>query len=284
MNNTLQPNVENAEAAEVIEELEIEFDDGEDGEGDQHIDGSRQGDPDSAPEGGKQSPKVVFTEEQQKVVDHAIGQKVHKLREKEREAESLKKQLEELQRKVPQQQRPVIPEIPDPLILSDTEYRRQTAVREQAIRNSAAYEMEQQRSQQHAQQVLAELQRKQQEVFNGTVQQYTDRATKLGMKPEELKRAGEIVGNFGIDEQLVTFILHDDHGPLITKYLAENPLILDELKDLSPARAAARIATEIKPKAATLKPKVNSAPDPLDIPNRSGNSPKQRGPAGASFE
>ena len=41
--------------------------------------------------------KPIFTEAQQKVFDDAIGKKVFKLREKEREAEQLRKRLEEFE-------------------------------------------------------------------------------------------------------------------------------------------------------------------------------------------
>jgi len=65
--------------------------------------------------------QVEFTEEQQKVFNDAVGKKVFKLREKERESEALRRRLEELEARIPQQGRPQVPESPDPFALSDVE-------------------------------------------------------------------------------------------------------------------------------------------------------------------
>ena len=106
----------------------------------------------------------------------------------------------------------------------------------------------------------------------------------MGIKSEELQVAGAAVSNFLVQEELVNFIIEDDHGPLITKYLSQNLTELDNLRSMSPIQAAIRITNEIKPKAAALKPKVNQAPDPVDTPQGAGISPKPKGPKGATFE
>ena len=54
--------------------------------------------------------QVEFTEEQQKVFNDAVGKKVFKLREKERESEALRRRLEELEARIPQQGRPQVPD------------------------------------------------------------------------------------------------------------------------------------------------------------------------------
>mgnify|MGYP000406052172 CR=1 FL=1 len=66
-----------------------------------------------------QEKQITFSEEQQRIFDEAVGKKVFKLREKEREAEALKKQLEEIQARLPQETRPVVPDLPDPFASSD---------------------------------------------------------------------------------------------------------------------------------------------------------------------
>lgn len=248
-------------------------------------DSAEEQDTDSAPEAGETPEKEIkFDEEQQRVFNDAVGKKVFKLREKEREAESLKKQLDELQAKLGERQAPKIPDLPDPFRLSDEEYRQSQHRRDQALRAAAEYDMQQQAVQQQQQALKQQEWQKQQEEMTTKVKSYSDRATTFGITPEQLQEAGNAVAQFGIDESLVNIILDETDGPLITKYLAKNPLELDALRYLPPAQAAVRIATEIKQKAASLKPKVNNAPDPLEQPHGAGSAPKPRGPQGATFE
>jgi len=228
--------------------------------------------------------QVEFTEEQQKVFNDAVGKKVFKLREKEREAEQLRRRLEELEAKIPQQGRPVVPESPDPFALSDTEYRQKLVQRDQAIREAAAWEAQQQALQWQRQQAQFEQQQRQQERQQAEVVAYADRAKKLGVAAAELQEAGTLVAGYGIDPALVEMILADDHGPLLTKYLAKNQLELERLVQMPITMAAVRLATDLKAKAVAMKPKVTKTPDPLNQPRNSGVSPKPRGPSGATFE
>lgn len=242
-------------------------------------------DSDSAPEAGETPEKEIkFDEEQQRVFNEAVGKKVFKLREKEREAEALKRQLDELQAKLNERQAPKIPDLPDPFRLSDEEYRQSLARRDQALRDAVAYEQQQQAIKQQQEALQQQEWQRQQEEMAQKVKSYSDRAIKLGITPEELQVAGNAVAQFGVDEAIVGIILDEPEGPLITKYLSKNPLELDALRYLSPAQAAVRIATDIKQKAASLKPKVNNAPDPLEQPHGAGTAPKPRGPKGATFE
>jgi hypothetical protein len=228
--------------------------------------------------------QVEFTEEQQKVFNDAVGKKVFKLREKEREAETLRRRLEELEARIPQQGRPVVPESPDPFALSDVEYRQKLVQRDQAIREAAAWEAQQQALQWQRQQAQLEQQQRQQERQQEEVMAYADRAKKLGVAAAELQEAGTLVAGYGIDPALVEMILADDHGPLLTKYLAKNQLELERLVQMPVTMAAVRLATDLKAKAVAMKPKVTKTPDPLNQPRNSGVSPKPRGPSGATFE
>ena len=227
---------------------------------------------------------VEFTEEQQRIFNEAVGKKVFKLREKEREAEGLRKRLEELEAKIPQQGRPAVPDAPDPFALSDIEYRQKLVQRDQAIREAAAWEAQQQALQWQRQQADLEQQRRQQERQQEEVKAYATRANKLGMSAAELQEAGTLVAGYGIDAALVEMILGDDHGPLLTKYLAQNQLELERLVQMPVTMAAVRLATEVKSKAVAMKPKVTTAPDPLNAPRNAGISPKPKGPKGATFE
>ena len=239
-------------------------------------------DAESAPE------KIKFSVEQQRVFDDAINKKTFKSHEKERksqrENEELQRQLSELQAKLPEQGRPTVPNIPDPFALSDEEYRRSQANRDDAIRNAIAYDQQQQAISEQQQHLKYKQELQQHEALNERVESYSQKATKLGIKPEELQVAGNVVAQFGMNDDVVQFILDDEQGPLITTYLSKNPIELEELSNLSPAKAAVRIATLIRQKAIALKPKVNGAPDPLESPHSAGTAPKPKGPSGATFE
>lgn len=236
-----------------------------------------------SPEAGETQNKPIFTEQQQRIFDEAIGKKVFKLREKEREAEQLRKQLEEYQRSEIRQ-RPSVPALPDPFAVTDEEYRRQIQAREQALISAAAFDAQQRAIEQQRQLAEQQAQQKQQEILTEKVQSYSERAKSLGMRAEELQSAGAIVGQFGMDDSLVEFILEDDHGPLITKYLSQNVQELDALRYMHPTQAAVRIATTIKTKAAALKPRLTNVPPPIRTPQPIGIAPKPKGPRGATFE
>ena len=240
---------------------------------------------DSAPDTGEDQEKhVQFTPEQQEIFNKTVGVKVAEKRAIEQEKLRLEKELEELQAKPPTQSKPYVPELPDPLALSDEEYRQRLQQREGALIEQAQYDARQRAIEENRRQMEYQAQMKQQEELNGQIKSYSDRATKFGVQPEELQAAGNTVAQFGMDDTLVSYILADDHGPLITKYLANNLTELDELSRMPPTLAAVKIATAIKQKAASLKPKVNNAPDPLDPPRGAGSAPKPKGPQGATFE
>lgn len=273
--------------SESLQSLNVEFDDedvieqpGElNEEGDDKPESSE-----SAPDSGQpHEKKVEFSEDQQRVVDEIVGKKVYKLREKEREAEDLKKRLEELESKLPKEKRPEVPDLPDPYSLDEGQLKEALKRREDAIRQAAAYDAQQQYLQQQREELQRQQQLQQQQELIERADTYGKQAKKLGVKAEELQQAGQVVAQF-ISNDLGYYILQDDQGPLITKYLANNLTLLDEISRMHPALAAARIASEIKPKAAALKPKVTAAPDPLEPTRNANTAPRRRGPEGATYE
>jgi len=242
-------------------------------------------DSESSPESGEpQKQKVVFSEEQQRIFDQAIAEKTLKFREAERKAQALEREREELLQRMPKEERPQVPEMPDPFAITDEEYKRAVIERDEQLKKAAAFDAQQRYLQEQQMQLAEEEQRKQQEAFNSKIETYATRATQMGIKPEELQVAGATVSNFGIQNDLVNFIIEDDQGPLITKYLSQNLMELEAIRSLSPMEAAIKIATDIKPKVAALKPKVNQAPEPVETPQGAGISPKPKGPKGATFE
>jgi chromosome segregation ATPase len=228
--------------------------------------------------------KVVFDEEQQKRFNEEIYEERGKRRASERQIDTLNKQIKNLEQRLPQAQRPVVPAIPDAYSVSDAEFKTSINKRDAAIAQQAAFDAQQKVLKQQAYEEQQRAEEKKTQKLNEKISVYAERAVKLGIPANELQAAGETVAEFGVQQELVDFILEDDLGPAITKYLSQNVAELDNLRSMSPAQAAVRIDREIREKAAALKPKVNAAPDPVDTPNRAASAPKGKGPKGATFE
>jgi len=266
---------------EIDGDLEAEHEPLEVEESEDHPQDDSESSPDKT---GKVPAKVEFTDEQQKIFDETVGSKVFKQREAERKAERLQAELDDLRAKQQADRPPVVPEIRDAYNLTDEQLAQAMRTRDKAIQARAEWDANQRAQQQRAEDIKHQAETARIESLNKNIDTYRGRAATYGIKPEELQAAGNTVANYGIHDDLVQFILDDDHGPLITKYLSRNPVELEELSRLSPAAAAVRIERIVRGKALALKPKVTATPDPTDRPRGSGVSPKERGPIGATFE
>lgn len=240
----------------------------------------------SSPEQGETPQKVEFTPEQQAVIDKAIGEKVFKQREAERKAEQIEREYQEklkaLQSKLPQEQRPSVPQYPDRYDFdSDAEFQRAVQERDEAVQRAAEWDGRQQAivEQQEAEKIRR--QQEQTKALADKAQSYTQKAKTLGISPEQLRQSGDRVAQFGVSEDIAQAILGDDLGPLITTYLANNVNALDSLARSNPMQAGMLLA-QIKTEAAKLKPRLPSAPKPSE-PIQGGAAPRQRGPKGATF-
>ena len=231
----------------------------------------------SAPEAEE---KVTFTEAQQKVIDDLAAKKTFKIREAERKAEQLQKELEAVQAKIPKEAPPQIPDKPDPY--SDN-YEDQFANWEAARVARAEFDARERMRQQEQDQLAYQAEQEQQQVVAEKISEYSNRAKSLGVDAQELAQAGSIVQQYDLNDQIVMHILQDDQGPLITKYLSQNPQALDYIRQSDPLSAAVYISTDIKAKAAGLAVKKPTAPDPVETLNGAGVAPNQRGPKGATF-
>jgi len=225
--------------------------------------------------------KIQFSEEQQNLINDIVGKKTFKIREAERQTEELRKQLEETKAQLPRDQRPSVPDIPDPY---DTDFQTKVAVRDKAIEQAAQFDARQQIQNSQMEADQARKTQAQLDTLKKSVDSYAQRAKQLGMNNEELQQAGSVVAQYGINDDLVRHILSDSHGPLITKYLASNPIALDEIAKSDPLRAAVLISTDIKAKAVKLATKTTSAPPPTQALSGAGVPPTRRGPKGASFK
>ncbi len=235
-------------------------------------------------EGQEKSTKPVFDEEQQKVFDKAMADKTWKAREAERQAEEYRKRLQELEAKIPKEQPPEVPKVPDFYALSDREVQDQIRQRDEAIAKRAEFDARQQAIE--SQQI--ELQKKQHEeamkAQNEKIAIYAERAKKLGVQSQDLQVAANKIHQFGMNPMLQDHLLDLNDGSLGTLYLGENLLELDNLANMPLNKALLHLDQNIMPKARKLKPSVNAAPDPLDTPKGAGVSPRAGGPKGATFE
>ena len=235
-------------------------------------------------EGQEKSTRPVFNEEQQKAFDKAMAEKTWKAREAERQAEDYRNRLEELEAKIPKEQPPEVPKVPDFYSLSDREIQEQLQQRDEAIAKRAEFAARQQVAE--GQQL--EMQRQQQAAAineqNAKIATYAERSKKLGVKTEDLQSAANKIGQFGINPMLSNHLIDLEDGSLGTLYLGQNLLELDKLANMPANQALLYLDQTIMPKARKLKPNVNAAPDPLDTPKGAGVSPKAGGPKGATFE
>lgn len=237
----------------------------------------------SAPDSGKDATKekkVQFTPEQQAIFDKVIGEKTFKAREAERKAEAAEAKLRELEAQLPKENRPSVPPIPDPY---DPDFDSKVAARDEAIKAAAAFDAKQElvKSQQQALQ-RQRLEAEQAELLR-TATAYKERSDKLGIAPADLQTAANALSTFGISEDLTKFLLKDEQGPLMTMFLARNPVALERMAGLSPIEMGHYIASEVKPKLAAVKTRTQ-APAPADVLDGGGSPRKERGPKGATFE
>jgi hypothetical protein len=206
-------------------------------------------------------PHVEFSQEQQEVFNKAIAKKTFELRETERRLEAERQERERYALELEKLRAPVaeIPPMPDPY---EEGYEQKVRLRDQAL---ALYAVHQNQIQQNQQAQLAreqEAERRKQEHLVESVNAFRASAAKLGVKQEELTMATQTVANYGINDDLAMAIVNDEHGVLITTYLAQNIEDLDKVVRMTPIQAAMYIASVVKPKAQARKQKISSAPEP----------------------
>ena len=231
-----------------------------------------------------EKPKIEFNEEQQRFInEEIIGKKVAKQREAERQAQEERQRREELEAELARLKAPSRPEIPPIPDYFEDNYEQKVRERDEAIRKAVEYDAQQRILSEQREAAAQREQQAQQEIMYGKVQDYSKRADKLGIKPDELQRAGNYVAQYELDDRLIEEILDDDHGPAITVYLANNPMEIEQIRAMRPTKAWAYIESKIKAEAIGSRAKPKPSPEPLDNPKGTGFA-TQRGPKGAVFE
>lgn len=208
-----------------------------------------------------------------------IAEKAFEARQARREKDELAKRLADIEAQKPKQVRPNVPEVPDPY---DDDYEAKVRARDEQLFKQAEFDAQQRLMQAQAQQAQIAEQQKAAQEREKTITEYSKRAIALGVTTEELQQAGARLQGM-VSPDVEGYILESDKGPLITKYLASNPLELDKLAQLPPMQAGEYMAT-VKAKAAEFgQKKVTTAPEPVETIQGGGAAP-ERGPRGAKFE
>ncbi len=237
--------------------------------------------------GENQEQNQVSEEDKQAKVTAAFNKQYGATKQAERERDAANLEIERLKQsqiQIP----PQIGEFPNEFEFDTTEeFNQAKASFLDNVRDNATHEAQQQafQNQQVAAQQVAQ-QQKAQKVQEDLIS-YTENAKKLGIDNQELQQAGNIVASCGMSEDLTLAILSDSDGPLITKYLAGNPVELDSLSRMNPFQAAMHIEKVLRPKAVVLKPKTSNTPDPATNLQGGGVDPeggKYTHIKGAKFE
>lgn len=217
----------------------------------------------------------------------AINKQHAKYREEERKRVATEKKLEEANQRLAELEAKdgeiVIPTLPDPY---DEDYEEKMRLRDEAIMQKASQDANKQSAldMQTANEKAAK--EAEQERVNNLVKDYDTRTVQLGLNAGEIAKAGDTVVEYGIYSDVAEFILKHEDGPYITKYLADNLIELDDLRNMTSIEAAMHINSVIAPNAAKLlKPQASDAPDPVETLQGRGVG-EQESPliAGATFE
>ena len=232
--------------------------------------------------------KVVYSEAQQRVRDKQIGKKVGKLREVERDNQTLRQRLQDVEAQLNKPVDVEVPPMPDAFSMTDADYKEKVAQRDKAIAESALQKADAKAAEAQEQKDRADRIAKAQQEAEAKRKVYENRAAELGVALPELQQAGQTLYNAGLHNEVAGYLLDADNGPLISQYLGQNPLELDNVlqkQNQSIADAIIYMHTEIRAKLQSLaKSNINQAPDPIEKPAVSGKQKKQGGPQGATFE
>lgn len=234
------------------------------------------GDPDQPADGDIDT--AAFNEKQQAIFDEAMKRKTERLYKEKQRAEELERKVQELQSKIPQDQRPEVPPVPN---MYDPQYEQKLRAREDALRKQVEWDAREQQRTAALVQRQQEMEYQQAMVMQERVNTYAQRAQAAGIKPETLQQAGAFVGSIIQNPEIVSHILEDDAGPSITMYLGRNPQEAEAVAQMSPTKAAIYLETKVKPKATNRK---SPPPPPPTTLRGKGAAEEEDGPPGARYE
>lgn len=234
--------------------------------------------PDSETEHEEKDGKVASSK-----VEERIGELTRKQREAERLAKQREEELQKLQQQILDSQEPMVPELPDPDAVSEAEFKEAVRMRDQAIQQKIQWQQQKTSFEQQQQHQTQQQQLQAQQDMVRKAQTYSERATKLGIRPEELQQSAAVINQVGLNDDIASHILEHEIGPAITRHLANNIDDLLEVAGSNPIRAALYIEQKIKPKLNPQKRKSGAPRPPNKVkggtPNRNDKFPLTGGRA-----
>jgi hypothetical protein len=270
--------------ADQASSVEGDEDDGENSTTDAD-EGDQSSDSDQTDETGEEGKDEK--DEQDDKTKYAFKKKAFQLQEERQKREKAEQKAAAAEAKLAEltkPKRPIVPDYPDPL---DPLYQQKLKSRDEALIAQQKYDndvasAEHQKkaaSQDVVNQMLEGLKQKQ--------TSFQEKITDLGLDAKDIDADEKTIIPFINSSNAPTaeYILGHDNGPLIVKYLANDPIEMDKVSRMTPMNAAVYINNEISPKAEKYKPATTKTPAPAKVIN--GRSKiKQEDPmiAGATFE
>lgn len=174
----------------------------------------------------------------------------------EAEAERLRKENEELKASTVDT---TVPPVPDRY---DDDYEEKIRLRDEAIQRKTAHDEKQKRLDADRQRNEEAQAKQEKEAIDAKIATFDSNMVQLGLNPVEVKEAADTLIGYGISDAVQDVLLDDAEGPLMVKYLANNPIELEALGGMSVMQLAKHVNEDIRPKASLLKPQTSKAPDP----------------------
>ncbi len=239
------------------------------------------------PDGKQEEVKEPTPEETQRVLEDRLAEEKFERRRERREREEAQHELAQLRSEQSAQtaERPNVPDLPDSF---DDDFSKRMTERDKALREAERFDARADFEQQQQVEMLQQAQTQQAQEIQAKSTTFRERANKAGITDTELQQNGQRLINYQVlSAEEAELILDHEDGPLIAKYLAENPSELESIAALpvGSIQRSVKIVTEIREKASALKAKTTATPDPLDpIRGNSGVAGQDSlGPPGATY-
>ncbi len=177
-----------------------------------------------------------------------------------------------------------VPPILDPL--DDDDADRKNRERDAIIAKNATIQATNAANAKAKQDMLAQQQYDAEIQSKKDVAKYGERASSHGISHIETMEHAQTLQLYNLDPALQNHIVVTPKGPLISKYLHENQLELDEISRMGPVEAGEYIATKVMPKLKIKPPDNSNVPPPLNNPGSPSSIPEGSDPLldGATFE
>jgi len=231
-------------------------------------------------------------EPKKKINQEAVNKKINKLYSEKKQAEEKATQESakraELEAKLEELTKTKLPDIPPLPDVLDPEYTKKLQERDEIIRQHGAVEHEQKLLEDAKKAAVQAELKTDQEYVKTIIDKFDTTTATLKLDKTSVEKSSMVVGSaIPGKTALARFLLESDDGPLNVLYLAnaDNAQELDKISKMSEVQAAVYIATVVAPKAASLKPKQSSTPDPPYTPRgRAKNVAEYANLEGATFE